>query len=63
VKRFEADFINKRLYTRLDPMFEGYFVSPTLEFYAPAAAGSRASTPAKDPAGKAPDAGRASPED
>lgn len=33
VKRFEASFINKRLYARLDPMFESYFVSPTLEFY------------------------------
>jgi 4-amino-4-deoxy-L-arabinose transferase-like glycosyltransferase len=33
VKRFEADFLNKGLYTALDPMFEGYFLSPTLEFY------------------------------
>ena len=33
VKRFESHFINKRLYMKLDPMFEGYFVSPTIEFY------------------------------
>lgn len=37
VRRFESDFLNKRLYVRLDPMFEGYFVSPTLEFYEPVA--------------------------
>lgn len=35
VKRFETDFLNRDLYRRLDPMFEGYFVSPTLEFYEP----------------------------
>jgi len=35
VRRFEADFLNKKLYTTLDPMFEGYFLSPTLEFYEP----------------------------
>ena len=35
VKRFEADYLNKRFYMMLDPMFEGYFISPTLEFYAP----------------------------
>jgi hypothetical protein len=34
VKTFEADFLNRDLYRRLDPMFAGYFVSPTLEFYA-----------------------------
>ncbi|HSD09608.1 MAG TPA: phospholipid carrier-dependent glycosyltransferase [Candidatus Binatia bacterium] len=34
VKRFDADFLNRDLYRRLDPMFAGYFVSPTLEFYA-----------------------------
>jgi Dolichyl-phosphate-mannose-protein mannosyltransferase len=34
VKRFEADFLNRDLYRRLDPMFAGYFISPTLEFYA-----------------------------
>jgi Dolichyl-phosphate-mannose-protein mannosyltransferase len=33
VKRFEADFLNRDLYRRLDPMFAGYFISPTLEFY------------------------------
>jgi len=33
VKRFEADFLNKKLYSALDPMFENYFISPTLEFY------------------------------
>jgi len=35
IKRFSADFINKDFYTHLDPMFESYFISPTLEFYAP----------------------------
>ena len=35
VKRFASDFINKNIYTKLDPMFEGYFISPTLEFYRP----------------------------
>ncbi|MGH7898551.1 MAG: phospholipid carrier-dependent glycosyltransferase [Candidatus Binatia bacterium] len=33
VKRFEADFLNRDLYSRLDPMFGGYFISPTIEFY------------------------------
>ncbi len=34
VKRFDADFLNRGLYRRLDPMFAGYFISPELEFYA-----------------------------
>ena len=34
VKRFDADFLNRDLYRRLDPMFAGYFISPELEFYA-----------------------------
>jgi 4-amino-4-deoxy-L-arabinose transferase-like glycosyltransferase len=34
VKRFDADFLNRELYRRLDPMFAGYFISPELEFYA-----------------------------
>ncbi len=34
VKSFDADFLNRDLYRRLDPMFAGYFISPTLEFYA-----------------------------
>jgi 4-amino-4-deoxy-L-arabinose transferase-like glycosyltransferase len=33
VAKFEARFINRHLYMKLDPMFGGYFVSPTLEFY------------------------------
>ena len=33
IKRFEADFLNRDLYRRLDPMFLD-FISPTLEFYA-----------------------------
>lgn len=33
VARFEARFINRSLYLRLDPMYGGYFVSPTIEFY------------------------------
>jgi len=35
IKRFHATYINEDFYTHLDPMFEGYFISPTLEFYAP----------------------------
>jgi hypothetical protein len=34
VKSFEGDFLNRAFYRRLDPMFAGYFVSPTVEFYA-----------------------------
>jgi 4-amino-4-deoxy-L-arabinose transferase-like glycosyltransferase len=34
VKTFDDGFLNRDLYRRLDPMFAGYFVSPTLEFYA-----------------------------
>lgn len=30
---FESHFINKRFYERLDPMYGGYFISPTIEFY------------------------------
>jgi hypothetical protein len=33
--RFESHFLNKRAYMALDPMFEGYFVSPTIELYEP----------------------------
>jgi Dolichyl-phosphate-mannose-protein mannosyltransferase len=40
VKAFAADFLNRDFYRRLDPMFAGYFVSPTIEFY------SRDATPA-----------------
>jgi hypothetical protein len=40
LKRFEADFLNKKLYSALDPMFESYFISPTLEFYGHRHAGS-----------------------
>jgi len=35
VRRFHTDFINEDFYTHLDPMFESYFISPTLEFYCP----------------------------
>ena len=31
--RFQTSFLNRDFYGRLDPMFRGYFVSPTLEFY------------------------------
>ena len=34
VKTFDAGFLNRDLYRRLDPMFAGYFISPTVEFYA-----------------------------
>jgi hypothetical protein len=40
LKRFETDFLNKKLYAALDPMFESYFISPTLEFYGRRHAGS-----------------------
>ena len=33
IKSFASNFINKNIYTKLDPMFEGYFISPTLGFY------------------------------
>jgi hypothetical protein len=33
VAKFESQFINKKFYMKLDPMFGAYFVSPTLEFY------------------------------
>jgi 4-amino-4-deoxy-L-arabinose transferase-like glycosyltransferase len=31
--RFRAEYLNWRLYRKLDPMYEGYFVSPTIEVY------------------------------
>ncbi len=33
VARFESHFVHKDWYVKLDPMFEGYFLSPTIEFY------------------------------
>ncbi|HZS32970.1 MAG TPA: hypothetical protein VFC42_06280, partial [Methylomirabilota bacterium] len=32
-ERFQARYLNWRFYSRLDPMYEGYFVSPTIEIY------------------------------
>jgi hypothetical protein len=32
-RRFRAEYLNWRFYSRLDPMYEGYFVSPTIEVY------------------------------
>jgi hypothetical protein len=32
-RRFRAEYLNWRFYTKLDPLFEGYFVSPTIEVY------------------------------
>jgi len=32
-KRFRAEYLNWRFYTKLDPMYEGYFISPTIEIY------------------------------
>jgi dolichyl-phosphate-mannose-protein mannosyltransferase len=32
-KRFRASYLNWRFYTKLDPMYEGYFLSPTIEVY------------------------------
>lgn len=33
VATFEAKFIHKAFYQKLDPMFGGYFISPTIEFF------------------------------
>lgn len=32
-KRFQAEYLNWRFYRKLDPMYEGYFISPTIEVY------------------------------
>ena len=32
-KRFRAEYLNWWFYRRLDPMYEGYFISPTIEVY------------------------------
>jgi len=32
-ERFRAGYLNWRFYTKLDPMYEGYFISPTIEVY------------------------------
>ena len=32
-RRFRGRYLNWRFYARLDPLFEGYFVSPTIEVY------------------------------
>jgi 4-amino-4-deoxy-L-arabinose transferase-like glycosyltransferase len=32
-RRFRAEYLNWHVYRKLDPMFEGYFVSPTIEVY------------------------------
>jgi hypothetical protein len=32
-ERFRARYLNWRFYTKLDPMYEGYFLSPTIEVY------------------------------
>jgi 4-amino-4-deoxy-L-arabinose transferase-like glycosyltransferase len=32
-RRFRAEYLNWRFYRKLDPMFEGYFISPTIEVY------------------------------
>jgi hypothetical protein len=32
-RRFRAEYLNWHFYRNLDPMFEGYFVSPTIEVY------------------------------
>jgi hypothetical protein len=33
IARFHDTYLHQGLYTALDPMFEGYFVSPTIEIY------------------------------
>jgi len=47
VKTFEGDFLNREIYRKLDPMFAGYFVSPTLEFYVRDADQGSFATPTK----------------
>lgn len=32
-KRFRAEYLNSWFYRKLDPMYEGYFISPTIEVY------------------------------
>jgi hypothetical protein len=32
-RRFRAEYLNWRFYRKLDPMYEGYFISPTIEVY------------------------------
>lgn len=32
-RRFRAEYLNGWFYRRLDPMYEGYFISPTIEVY------------------------------
>jgi hypothetical protein len=32
-ERFRARYLNWRFYRKLDPMYEGYFISPTIEVY------------------------------
>jgi len=32
-ERFRAEYLNWRFYSMLDPMYEGYFISPTIEVY------------------------------
>jgi 4-amino-4-deoxy-L-arabinose transferase-like glycosyltransferase len=32
-QRFRAEYLNWRFYRKLDPMYEGYFISPTIEVY------------------------------
>ena len=32
-QRFRAEYLNGWFYRRLDPMYEGYFISPTIEVY------------------------------
>ena len=35
VRRFSSWYLHKQLYVALDPMYDGYFVSPTIELYRP----------------------------
>src|SRR5262249_18249282 len=32
-ERFRAEYLNWWFYRNLDPMYEGYFISPTIEIY------------------------------
>ena len=33
IQRFRAEYLNWQFYRKLDPMYEGYFISPTIEIY------------------------------
>ncbi len=52
--RFESRYLNKDLYTWLDPMYDGYFISPTIELYRAVPRGSRRRTQPSGDVGEQP---------